>query len=374
MTWRRRRSWWARIPNSQGTRVDRALGTRGRPVLDGRTARAVAGWVKLQADRRAWDVLDLIADGRLSAADAYEAANAGTLALRLAQIHDVDLAPLMADWLAALAKRPKPGAGTRAKYATQVGAFVGAHCPRSTFTRARVAAWLDSLTVTATNRYRAALSSFADWLVERDVLEHNPVQKVKARAEAAPRTRFLEVDEAIRVLERVAPRSRVLHYLLAGTGLEVSAALALQARDVGHDGLVRARGSKTPHRNRTVRVTWAPAWDVLVPALGARLPGAPLFPGLTATMALRDLQAACRAAGIVPLRSHDWRHTYAVRELRAGMPLALVAHQLGHGSTILAQRVYGRFVPTEQDYADFYDRTHNRADITPNLKDHRHHA
>lgn len=366
MTWKRRRAWWARIPNSHGRRVDRPLGTRGRPVLNGNTARAIGVWLANRARARDWRVLDLIADGRLSAADAYEAADQGTLAERIAQATDVDVAPLVADWLAILAKRPKPGAATRQKYARQVRAFIGASCPRSRFTRARVNVWLDGLDVAATNRYRAALSSFADWLVARDVLEHNVVRLVKARPEAPPRTAFLETADARRVLERLPARTAALHWLLAGTGLEVSAALGMCRRDLDlATWEVRARGSKTAHRNRTIRVTWQPAREVIARALGDLLPDAPLFPGVSAHMALRDLHAACQAAGVAVVRTHDWRHTYAVRELRAGMPLLLLAHQLGHGSTILAQRVYGRFVPQSQDYAAFDNRAHDRTATRP---------
>ncbi len=35
--------------------------------------------------------------------------------------------------------------------------------------------------------------------------------------------------------------------------------------------------------------------------------------------------------------------------VRAGMPLELVARQLGHRDVVMVARVYGRFVPTSQE-------------------------
>ena len=45
----------------------------------------------------------------------------------------------------------------------------------------------------------------------------------------------------------------------------------------------------------------------------------------------------------------DSRHHWAVRMVRAGMPLELVARQLGHRDVVMAAKVYARFVPTHQE-------------------------
>src|SRR5262245_58867083 len=45
----------------------------------------------------------------------------------------------------------------------------------------------------------------------------------------------------------------------------------------------------------------------------------------------------------------DSRHHWAVRMVRAGMPLELVARQLGHKDVVMVARVYGRFVPNSQE-------------------------
>ena len=48
-------------------------------------------------------------------------------------------------------------------------------------------------------------------------------------------------------------------------------------------------------------------------------------------------------------RLHDQRHSYAVRASRAGTPAEVVARQLGHANAVLVLKVYGRFMPGQQD-------------------------
>jgi integrase len=45
----------------------------------------------------------------------------------------------------------------------------------------------------------------------------------------------------------------------------------------------------------------------------------------------------------------DQRHSYAVRAARAGTPAELIARQLGHAYAVLVLKVYGRFMPSQQD-------------------------
>jgi hypothetical protein len=54
----------------------------------------------------------------------------------------------------------------------------------------------------------------------------------------------------------------------------------------------------------------------------------------------------CRALGLLGYHLHDARHHWAVRMVRAGMPLEVVARQLGHPDVVMVAKVYGRFVPS----------------------------
>jgi integrase len=60
-------------------------------------------------------------------------------------------------------------------------------------------------------------------------------------------------------------------------------------------------------------------------------------------------KGACAQLGIEDYRIHDQRHSYAVRAARAGTPAELIARQLGHANAILVLKVYGRFMPSQQD-------------------------
>lgn len=61
---------------------------------------------------------------------------------------------------------------------------------------------------------------------------------------------------------------------------------------------------------------------------------------------IRPMKAACEAAGIVPLGIHELRHSYASLLVNKGVPLAYVAKQLGHASTVMVERHYAHLAPS----------------------------
>jgi integrase len=61
----------------------------------------------------------------------------------------------------------------------------------------------------------------------------------------------------------------------------------------------------------------------------------------------RPLREACRRAGINPAASfHILRHTYATHLLQAGVPLPVIAANLGHADTRMTERHYAHLVPS----------------------------
>ena len=55
---------------------------------------------------------------------------------------------------------------------------------------------------------------------------------------------------------------------------------------------------------------------------------------------------ACERAEIVPPASfHILRHTYASRLAMRGVPLLIIAKQLGHGDTRMVEKHYGHLCP-----------------------------
>jgi hypothetical protein len=60
-------------------------------------------------------------------------------------------------------------------------------------------------------------------------------------------------------------------------------------------------------------------------------------------------RAATKRAELEDYQMRDQRHSYAVRAARAGTPAELIARQLGHANAVLVLKVYGRFMPSQQD-------------------------
>jgi integrase len=321
---------------------------KSRTFSTGTTAKAVADDVERTVDRwkarRVWAPLEAVFDGLVTLAQVYDAEVRGALDALLTDLRDVDLDPLVTEW----------AARANAKYVRQVRLLVieGERFPASWFRRKRVSEFLAELTCAAPtkNRYRAALSVFAKWLVEREVLDANPVRDVAMYKERDPRMTWMTWLDAQRVA-MAAPRPyRVLFALMAASGIELGAALKLARADVDlNAATLHARGSKTSWRNRVVR--YEPHAAILIETHCLGLVGAaPLFAEIEGDIALDAFKAAQKAVGISGHRLHDLRHTYAVNALRKGYKAHVVARQLGHKDATMVTKVYGRFIPDASDY------------------------
>lgn len=337
--------------NAHTFKIKVAIPTRndGKPrtFSTGATVKAVAQDVERMVERmkgrREWAGLEAVFDKRLTLAAVYDADVSGTLADKIKELSDADIEPLVTEW----------GEKANAKYVRQVRRFIpeGERFPASKFRRAEVSKFLAGLTCDdpTKNRYRAALSVFAKWLVEREVLETNPVRDVAMYKEHDPRMTWMTWKDAERLARATEEPIRTLVALMASTGIELGAALRLTAADVDlKAATIHARGSKTAWRNRVVRFE---AWAApLLAHIGTSIGAAPLFPPMKHRDVLATFKAAQKAVGLSGHRLHDLRHTYAVNALKQGYKPAVVAHQLGHKDATMVTKVYGRFVPDESDY------------------------
>lgn len=345
-----------RVYDRTGTAHVRSLKSR-----DPAEIAALTDFVRWLRRTRKWEAIDMIVARRLSIPDAYDAHEGGRLAeavsraeaglrAELERAADVDLSPLVAEW------NGRGRKATSAKYVAQVRRMIpeGQPFPRSGFTRRAVAEFLAGLDVDnpTRNRYRAALRQFARWLVGRDVLETNVVRDVDGYPENAPRMVWYERDVAKRIIARLPEPFRSLESMMIGTGMEWQAIERVRARDVNLvDRTILARGGKTKWRTRTVVVTEPWAWRIVAAHLKALAkasadPDAPIFP-VREKEALAAHHAAVAAVQAPPSTLHDWRHSYAIWNLSAGVPPAYVRPQLGHApnSTVL-ERVYAAWIPT----------------------------
>jgi integrase len=390
MTYLRNRMWWGSLFRANGTRRLVSLKTR-----DAGTAKQMQRMLDVLRDHHRWLLLDAVCAGTLTIAEVYQAFGESRHAqleerLRAAPADDRDLEPSIARWRESLLRLRSPNPATVEVYVRQVRTLIPADkpFPRSAFTVARISEWRDGLSAphaatkrrgaSQPNRFLVALNSFAAFLVERGLIDANPVAQVSRAREAPPRDVSLHRDDAAALVAALEQPWRALHALMAGTGLEISAALKLRHGDIDAKArTVRGRGSKTASRDRTVKVTEAWAWDIVAEYVKQHrgLRDALVFgeivrndePGAYAVAAdasHRALAAACKVRKIVGFRQHDWRHVYAVQAIRDAMPLQLVAAQLGHRDTLMVQRVYGRYVPTASDWAAHTAKSASAADST----------
>lgn len=346
---RRKRAWWDRVPRKDGVRVQVPLGTR-----DERLARDISRMLDNLADPiRDFDILDLIARKRVSPAEVWDAEREGTrgaLKARLLAVQvveeDIDLSPLVDTWCDELTIK------TKEDYRVQVRTLIPAdrRFPRSAFVRSAIKEWLAK----KPRNYRAAASGFARWLIEKDILDSNPVRLIRNKQASNGRTRHISLEEAEDLLAEMTNEDAALHAMMLGTGMEVSAALATTYADIDRQARnIHAKGTKAKHRDRVVHVTEDWCWDILEAYLRAR-PGVgatPVFPE-DYQVIYRAFKKAVKKAEIIDYRIHDHRHTYAVWLLKRREKPELISHQLGHRDTSLLWKVYGRYVLTAEDFTE----------------------
>ncbi len=346
--------WWARLPVASGSNRERSLGVRDRKqALQALTLLGAS----FNGPFRERAIVYAVARGEVSVTEfveAYEGRNLEELAKRI-ESPDEDLNDHVEAWQEWLRTRRGITEGTRAKYRQQLREFMpeGRIFPASGFSRSAISSFLNGLKVGAPNRFRAALSSYARYLVEREVLQHNPVRDVQCAKERPPRMRSLTRAEAQKLIEGInSLEARAVHSLMCGSGMEIGTVLALRHRDVDvTGGTVHAHGTKRVHRDRVVRVTEPWCWEIFVGWLRSQraLPDAQVF-RISYWAATEALQRALEAQKLTNYRSHDWRHTYGVQALRDGESPQVVAHQLGHKTAAMVHAVYGRYVPVNSDY------------------------
>lgn len=308
----------------------RALGRRGVRAYD------VLGRLDADTDRLA--LYDLYT--------AYEAVRGDVTALRAA-LADVPLASWHGAFLAHVTATTS--ADTAKHYAVYLAALEAAGVThKRDLTVPRLSAWLDGLGKSAGTRrkYAAGVSAFCAWLVRKGELPANPMRDVKKPSAAQPRMSYLETADAMRLADAQPEPFRTLSALLAGTGLDLSAALTLTRRAVDLEAwTITLRRPKTGQPQRVLVAEWCRPY--VARAVQGLLPDAPLFPGVDRWAAGKVHRVVCKALGLEGYWLRDARHTWAVRWARVNGSPAQAAEQLGHADGgVLFLSVYGRFRPT----------------------------
>ena len=359
-------------------------GSKGK----GLASRMASMWETLATEHRAWDLLDPVLRRERAIGDLYDSwvATKGAVSQMRAQLADGDVEPMIADFM-----KVYRAAGRRPDTANHVEAHIRSLIPpgRPRLVSTVTPAWLTERLAAYTPRPRAKpkplkkgqeppkaraatagtrrkvhsswTSFFAYCTRPRGVFASNPMDAVDRPALQRPPIQFYDLTEVTQILDKApSPEMKALWALMYGGAVEISTALQLARRDVDeatHE--VRAVGTKTHTRDRTVLIAdWA--WPVFLLHLKDKLPGAPLWPGLNRWAALDAHTEAAKAAKVRALPLRHSRHHWAVRQVRSGTPLGIVAAQLGHSSTQLTATVYGRFIPTTTERAAWERRARER--------------
>jgi integrase len=175
---------------------------------------------------------------------------------------------------------------------------------------------------------------------------------VRAFREAdAARLRYLTDDEARRLTNACPADFRELVTGALLTGCRYGELAAMTAEEFNPDaGTVRVRTSKS---GKPRHVVLTDEGQQFFAVLAARQTGsASLFIRSNGkpwgkSEQQRPLETACEAARIdPPVNFHGLRHTYASRLAMKGVPLAVIAQQLGHADTRMVEKHYGHLAPS----------------------------
>ncbi len=180
----------------------------------------------------------------------------------------------------------------------------------------------------------------------------------------APKVSYLSDAEIVRLVNACPPDFRELVTGAILTGCRYGELAAMRARDLnltaGTVTIPRSKSGKARH------VVLTPEAARFFAGLADVAQNGPLFQrDATAKQASREapretvrapwgqsdqfrpMRTACEAAGITPTVSfHVLRHTHASRLATRGVPMAVIAAQLGHSDTRMTERHYAHLAPS----------------------------
>lgn len=193
---------------------------------------------------------------------------------------------------------------------------------------------LSAMTV---NRRLASLSSFGKWLVRRDYLQSNPVDKVIRARRVRPVARYLHLHELRYLLGLPLPPSEAaMRALFCYAGIRRQELIDLEWRDLDYEGgYLHVRGKGGHHRAIPMLSAAKAALTEYALAVGPRESVVPVFIGkqgrrVDRHIVNRIVRSWGRSIGR-PLHPHLLRHTFATY-LAEGRDLAHVQDALGHRS------------------------------------------
>ncbi|ERI07253.1 site-specific tyrosine recombinase/integron integrase [Aneurinibacillus aneurinilyticus] len=206
------------------------------------------------------------------------------------------------------------------------------------------------------------LKSFFAYLMDEEIIQKNPMRKIKRVKEEKKQIRYLTMDEMLRIREAAGDnlRARCMLEFLFETGCRVSEMVQIRLDQIdwlNRSVIVRGKGAK----ERTVYFH-VNAHYYLKKYLNTRLDNSPyLFAprkGKARALSTRIVQSEIKKIGEKAglnkrLHPHMLRHTLATHLLNKGMEISSVAEILGHEKLSTTQ-IYARI--TERRKKEEYIR------------------
>jgi len=163
------------------------------------------------------------------------------------------------------------------------------------------------------------------------------------------RTRYLNTEEATKLLNSAAPDFRPLIHAALLTGCRWSEIRNLCVGDYNTLGNTLTIRNAKGKRDRSIPLTDEGAAFFEQHAAG-RPTNALMFPKEEGQWGeadqLRRMAETCKTAGIPHIGFHGLRHTYGSLLAAASVPMAVIAEALGHADTRMTERHYAHLAPS----------------------------
>ena len=171
------------------------------------------------------------------------------------------------------------------------------------------------------------------------------------KAVETARVRYLSEAECVRLVNACQPAFRNLVRGALLTGCRYSELAAMHAADFNADaGVVTVRDSKAGKPRHVVLTD--EGQQLFAGLCAGKLGDGPIFRRADGDIwgkshQLRPMLEACRHAKIKPAVSfHVLRHTYGSALAMRGVPMGVIAEQLGHADTRMTEKHYAHFAPS----------------------------
>ena len=161
------------------------------------------------------------------------------------------------------------------------------------------------------------------------------------------RDRYLTLAECDRLLNACEPDLRLLVRGALETGARYGNLRRLRCGDYNPDtGRLRMRFTKSGKEQHIILTE--DGQEFFAGLVAGRPSNAPMFGKEWApSQQVRRMVTACKHAGIQPhIGFHQLRHTWASLSVMNGMPLNVVANNLGHTDTNMVEKHYGHLAPS----------------------------